>query len=173
MVDLFGVLLSRFRFALGEFRDPAGAVPIGNEDVRIGIDEAAVRCAERARLDAARIEVVIRPLRLLRIVAQKSNRHVVSIEDGNAPFQFRHHRVITFETDLAGRAQVLGHRADVFAIKVEVAQAPVFPIAYQQQRLLVTQVEGKAMRTVELPFTVSFLRKASPFWSKRKMRESP
>ena len=78
MVDPFGVLLSRFRFALGEFRDPAGAVPIGNEDVRIGIDEAAMRCAERARLDVARIEVAIR-CRGTRRQASRATRDVWAV----------------------------------------------------------------------------------------------
>jgi hypothetical protein len=51
-----------------EFRDPARAVPIGNENVPIGIDEAAVCRAEQVRLDVVRIEFVIRPLCRLRII---------------------------------------------------------------------------------------------------------
>lgn len=146
---------------LGEFRDSASVVPIRNEDVRIGIDEAAVRCAEHARSDLIRIEFIIRPLRFLRIVTQESNWHVIAIENGNAPFQFRHDRVISIETELAWPPQVLGHGANVFAVQVEVAQTAVFAIAHQQQRLVITEIHAKAVTAVELPFAVPFLGKGS------------
>src|SRR5438874_5060040 len=153
--------VSRFGSALSEFCDSASMVPIRNEDVCIGINEAAVRCAEHARLDVGRIEFIIRPLQLLRIIAQKSNWCVVSIQNGNAAFQFRNHSIMAVKADLAWPPQVLGHGADVFAIKVEMAQAPVFAIAYQQQGLIIAQVKSETVRTVELPFMVSFLREAS------------
>jgi hypothetical protein len=122
--------VSRFGYALDEFRDSTSVVPIRNEDVCIGIDEAAVRCAKHARFDVARIEFIIRPLRFLRIVTQKSDRCVVSIKNGDAALQFRNHCIVAVKAGLAGTAQVLGYRTHVFAIKVEVAQAPVFAIAY-------------------------------------------
>ncbi len=73
--------------APGQFGDSAGLVPIRNKDVPLGIDEAAVGSAEDGCLDVVWIKIVLCPLRLLRIVAQKSNRHVVAIENGNPSFQ--------------------------------------------------------------------------------------
>jgi hypothetical protein len=64
----------------------------------------------------------------------------------------------------------LGHRADVFAVQVEVAQPPVFPIANHQQRLAVTHVDSQPVRTVELPLTVSFLRKREGRISRLELR---
>ena len=142
--------------APGKFRDSPGVVPIRYKYVRVRINEAAVCGAEYAYFDVIGIEFVIRPLRFLRIVAEESDRHIVSIEDGNAPFEFRHHCIIVLQTDLARASQVLGHGADIFAIQVEVAQAPVFAVAYQQQRLAISHVESEAVTTIELPFTISF-----------------
>lgn len=69
-----------------EFRDPTRAVPIGDENVSIGIDEAAVRRAEQVRLDVVRIEFVVSPLCRLRIITEERNRHIVPIKYRNATF---------------------------------------------------------------------------------------
>ena len=74
--------------ALREFRNSASLVPIGNEDVRVGIDVATVGRAEHGRADFVRIEFVPRPLRFLRIVSQKGDRRVVAIDYCDASFSF-------------------------------------------------------------------------------------
>lgn len=55
--------------SLGELGNPSGVVPIGNEDVPIGIDKTAMGCAEDVCMDVMRIEFVLRPLRFQWIIA--------------------------------------------------------------------------------------------------------
>ena len=115
-----------------EFGDAASLVPVGDEDVFVRIDKAPVSSAEHGCIDVMRIEFVLRPLRLQRIVAEECNWHVVFVENRDSPFQFRNDRVIPPHAHLARTAQMMGHGADVFPIEIEMAKTPVFAIAYQQ-----------------------------------------
>jgi hypothetical protein len=91
-----------------------------------------VRRTEDCGRNAVGAELVVGPLALLRIIADEGNGRVVLIEDCDSPLQLRNDGVVSVETDLAGATQVLCDVAYEFAVKVEVAEAKVFPVAYQE-----------------------------------------
>ena len=69
-----------------QFRDAAGLVPVGNINVGLQIDEAAVCGAEKYRGYVTGLELIIGPLRFLRIVAEEGYGSVIAVEDGDAAF---------------------------------------------------------------------------------------
>src|SRR5437588_316860 len=86
--------------------------------------------------------LVSRPLALLRVVADKRDRHIVLVEDRNPALQLRDDGVVPMKTNLARTPQMLRDVANERAVKVKVAEAKVFPIADKQQRLIVALVHG-------------------------------
>src|SRR4051794_9046349 len=84
-----------------QLHHPARLVPVRDINIRIPIDKAPMRRAERSRSNALWLKIVIRPLLLIWIVPQKRNRHIVSIEHRYAPLQLRHDRIIPMQRDLA------------------------------------------------------------------------
>lgn len=69
-----------------EFGDAAGLVPIGNVDVGLCIDVAAVGSAEKDWRDIGGLQLIVGPLRLLGIVAEECDGGVVAIKNGGAAF---------------------------------------------------------------------------------------
>ena len=117
-------------------------IPVCDEDVRVPVNVASVGGAEDVCGNAVGAELVVSPLVLLRIVPDKGDRHVVLVENRDPPLQLRDDGVVTMKTDLARSTQVLGDVADELAVKVKVAEAKVFPIADQEERLIVTRVDS-------------------------------
>ena len=101
-----------------------------------------MRCTENVCGNIVGTELVIRPLALLRVVADKRDRYIVLVEDRNPALQLRDDGVVAMKTNLARTPQVLRDVANERAVKVKVAEAKVFPIADKQQRLIVALVHG-------------------------------
>src|ERR1700761_7857462 len=87
--------------ASDKFRNTAGVVPVGHIDIGMGIDQAAMRGTEGRARDLAWIDLVVSPLRGTRVVAEKGDRRVVSVENGQASFELRDDRIVPMETCLA------------------------------------------------------------------------
>jgi hypothetical protein len=121
--------------------NPSGLVPIRHEDVCLEIDEASVRCAEHGGIDRVRIKVVLRPLRFLRIIANEGDRNIVSVKNRGASFQFRNHSIVAVKAHLARSTKMLGNRAYVAAIQIEMAETAILTITDQKKRLIVARVE--------------------------------
>jgi hypothetical protein len=68
--------------------------------------------------------------------------------------------MIAVEADLTGTTHVLRDVAYEFSIKVEVAEAQVFAIANQQQRLIVTCIHSQPMAAVALSVLATLSREA-------------
>ena len=90
-----------------------------------------MRGTEDGDRDICGLETVVGPLSFLRIVSNKSDRHVVLIEDRDPALQFRDDSLIAVETNLARAAQMLCNMAYKFSIEVEVAQTKVLPVTDQ------------------------------------------
>jgi hypothetical protein len=60
-----------------------------------------MRCTENACGNIVGTELVILPLALLRVVADKRDRHIVLVEDRNPTVQFRDDGVVPMKTNLA------------------------------------------------------------------------
>lgn len=133
----------------GQSTYPAGVVPVRDVDVSLAIDEAAVGGTEAGRIDGGGIDIVVGPLRLQRIIAEKCDRYVVVIEDSDASFEFRDDGVVAEKADLAGATEVLRDGVDVFAVKIEVAEAAIFAIANEQKRLAVARIKGEPVAAVQ------------------------
>jgi len=117
-------------------------IPIGHVNIRLVVYIAPMRCTENACGNIVGTELVIRPLTLLRVVADKRDRHIVLVEDRNPTLQLRDDGVVPMKTNLARTPQMLRDVANELAVKVKVAEAKVFAIADQQQRLIVALVHG-------------------------------
>ena len=120
----------------------------------------AVRGTEDGCGNALGAEFVVGPLALLRIVPDKGDGHVVLVEDRDPPMQLRDDGVVSVKTDLARTAHVLRDVADEFAVKVKVAEAEIFPIADQEQRLIVTRVDSQSMTAIALSVLGALAREA-------------
>ena len=68
-----------------QFRNSSRPVPVRDIDISVSVDEAAVGRTECRRTDCTGFNIVIRPLCLLRIVAEKRDRDIVAIKDRSAP----------------------------------------------------------------------------------------
>src|SRR5271168_890272 len=99
-----------------------------------------MRSSEQRGRNIAGRYLVIGPLRLLWVVAEKGDRRVVVVEDSHAPLEFRNHNVVAIEARLAGAAQVLRDRADKLAVKIDVAQAAVLAVADQHKWLVIARI---------------------------------
>lgn len=108
--------------------DTTGAVPIGDVNIGVLVDEAAMGSAEDCGRDLGGIDGVISPLLFVAIIAEEGDRNVVLIKNGHTAFQFRNYRVISIETDLAGTAQMLSYCPDELSIEVKVAETAVFAV---------------------------------------------
>src|SRR6266567_3994054 len=71
-----------------ELGHAAGVVPIGDIDVCVAVNEAAMCSAESGRADGLGIDVVVGPLRFLWIVTEEGNGGVVMVEDCGSTFEF-------------------------------------------------------------------------------------
>jgi len=151
-----GLRMGAARGASREFGDAAGLVPVRDVDVGLLVDVASVGGAEECWGDVAGLQVVVCPLLMVGIVAEESYGGIVAIEDGDAAFKFRDDGVVAMEAYLAWAAQMLGDGADESSIEVEVAEAAVFAVAYEEQRLVVAGVEGEAVAAVEKAFGCAF-----------------
>src|SRR5205085_218755 len=112
------------------------SVPIRDVNISILIDVASMGRAEYRRRDILRIHVVISPLGFLRVVSQKRHRHIVFIKNRDSPLQLRHDGVVFMETHRARAAQVERDVANKFDIQIKMTEPKVFPVAYQEERLI-------------------------------------
>ena len=104
-------------------------IPIRHVNIRLAVDIAPMRGTENACGNIVGTELVIRPLALLRVVAEKRYRHIVLVEDRNPALQLGDDGVVPMKTNLARTPQMLRDVANELAVKVKVAEAKVFPIA--------------------------------------------
>ena len=104
-------------------------VPVGYVDIGLTIDKAAVGCAEGGRINSLRVKIVVGPLRLVRIVAEKSYGGIVTIEYGDSAFEFGHDGEVAMQTYLTGTTQMLRDGTDVIPVEIEVAKAAILAIA--------------------------------------------
>ena len=140
---------------------PTCAIPIGDIDIGRAINKTAMSCAERGRSDRLGIQIIIGPLGLVRIVAEKGDRRVVAIEYSHATFEFRDDGVVAMKRRLARTAKVLRDRVDVLSVEIEVTQPAIFAIANEKQRLVVTRVESDSVTAVKQPRRRAFAGVAS------------
>ena len=115
-----------------------------------------MRGTEDGDRDICGLETIIGPLSFLRIVSNKSDRHVVLIEDRDPALQFRDDSVIAMETNLARATQMLCNMAYKFSIEVEVAETEIFPVTHQKKRLVIACVDGEPMTAVALAVLSAF-----------------
>ena len=133
-------------------------IPIGNIDVNIAIDKTPMSCAKYSRGDGVRVEVVVRPLHFLRIVAEKGDRHIVVVEDDDTTFEFGDNSAVTAKADLAWAAEMPCNGAHIFPVEIEVAKTTIFTITDQEQRLIIAGVESETVTAVEQAGIGSFAR---------------
>ena len=119
-----------------------------------------MRGTEDGDRDICGLETIISPLNFLRIVSNKSDRHVVLIEDRDPALQFRDDGVIAMETNLARAAQVLRDMTDELSVEVKVAETEILPVTDQKKRLIVTYVDSEPMTAVALSVFSAFAREA-------------
>src|ERR1700733_13584816 len=98
--------------------------------------------------DCAGKQLVICPLVVVGIVTQKGDRDVVLVEYRDPSFQFGNYGVVTPKTHLAGTTQMEGEVGYEFAIEIVMTETTVFPVAYQQERLIVTRVHSQPVAAV-------------------------
>jgi len=132
-----------------EFGDPAGLVPVRDIDVSFMIHEASMRRTKSSGRDAVRSKGVVSPLGLLRVVAEKGDRNVVSVEDDNTSFKFGDDGVVTVKADLAGPSKMLCDGTNIFSVEVEMAESTILPIADKKKGLVVTRVERETMTAIK------------------------
>lgn len=118
----------------------AGVVPIGYIDIGSLVDVASMCGTEESGGDFAGLKLIVGPLLFLWVVAEESHWRVIAVKNGDAAFELRYHSEISKKAYLAGAAQMLRDGADELTIEIEVAQAAVFAIANQHQRLIVARV---------------------------------
>src|SRR5579859_5017139 len=135
----------------GQLRDSSNMVPVRDVHIARLVEVASMRSAEDSRRNTFRTQPVVRPLALLRIVAQKGHRHIVLVNDRDPPLQLRHNRMIAMKTHLARAPQMLRDVANELSIEVEMTQAKILAIAYQQQRLIVTCIHRQPMTAIAFP----------------------
>ena len=82
-------------------------IPVRNINAAMLIDVASVCRAEKCRCDIVRLELVVGPLTLFRIVPKKSNGHIIPVENGHAPFQLGDDSKVSVKTHLAWPTQML------------------------------------------------------------------
>ena len=63
-------------------------IPVGDIDIGLLIDVAAVSSAEERGGDFARLELIVGPLVFVWIIAKKGHRSVIAVEDRDAAFEF-------------------------------------------------------------------------------------
>ena len=115
-----------------------------------------MRGAEDGDRNICWLETVVSPLSLLRIVSNKSHRHVVLIEDRDPALQFRDNSVIAVETNLARAAQVLRDVTDELSVEVEVAETEILPVTDQKKRLVIACVDGESVTAIALSVFSAF-----------------
>jgi hypothetical protein len=71
-----------------QFGYATGPIPIGYVNVRFLVNKTSVRRAECRGRDFIRVYVVVCPLRLLRIVAEKGHWNIIAIENRDSSFEF-------------------------------------------------------------------------------------
>ena len=119
-----------------------------------------MRGTEDGDRDICGLETIVGPLSLLRIVSNKSDRHVVLIEDRDPTLQFGDDGVIAMETNLARTAQVLRDMTDELSVEVKVAETEILPVTDQKKRLIVACVDGESVAAVTLSVLSTFACKA-------------
>ncbi len=115
-------------------------IPVGHIDIGLLVDVASVCGAEKRGLNIARLELIVGPLFLLRVIAKKGNRRIIAVKNRDAAFELRDDREVSMKTYLARAAQMLRNGARKLAVKIEVAQTAILAIAHQHQRLVVARV---------------------------------
>ena len=116
------------------------------------------------------------PTGLVWIVPQEGHGNVVLVQNRDPSLQFRNHGIVTPKAHLARPPQMEGDVAHKFAVEIEMAQPAVFPVANQQERLIVARVHGQPMAAVAQAIRLSLAgigRPVFPALSNLKMRESP
>jgi hypothetical protein len=103
---------------------------------------ATVGCAEYRGLNVLRTKIVVRPLEFLRVISQKSDWNIVFIKDRDSTLQLRDYGVVSQEAHLTRAAQVQSDVAHKLAIEIEMAETKVFPVAHQQERLIIPRIDG-------------------------------
>src|ERR1039458_5404035 len=105
--------------------------------------------AERCGCNLSWQKLLVCPLCLLRVVAEESDRGIVLVEDGDAPFQFRDHRIVPMKAHLAWAPQMQSDCAHELSVEVKMTKPAVLSVAYQQQRLVVKRLDSQPMVAVE------------------------
>src|SRR5450631_1270955 len=141
-----------------ELGDTACLIPVGDVDVEVLVNVASMGGAEEDWGDFAGLELVVGPLCALRIVAEESDRGIVLVENGDAAFQLGDDSVVTVKANLARPAKMLSYGAHELSIEVEMTEAAILAIAYQQQRLVVAHIDSKSVVAVEEAFCVALAR---------------
>ena len=92
-------------------------IPVGHVNIRLVVYIAPMRCTENACGNIVGTELVIRPLALLRVVADKRDRRTALVDDRNPTLQLRDDGVVPMKTNLAQTPQMLRDVASELAVK--------------------------------------------------------
>ena len=143
-----------------QFGDPAGLIPVGNVNICALVYVAAVCRAKDSCWDVLRTKLVFGPLTLLWVITDERDGHVVLVEDRDPPMQLRNDRIVSMETDLARTAHMLRNVSHEFAVKIKVAKPKIFPVADQEQRLIVARVNSQSVAAIAFSVFSAFSREA-------------
>ena len=133
--------------------------PLGDDDVAVLIDGAAVGRVDDAGFPFGLGKAVVGAVFFVNLVAELSGDVAGFVQEGDAALEFGKERVIATDVDGRGHAEVFLDDADEVAFEVPMFDAIVVAIANEE--ILVARIVGDAVAGFEFPF--GFARAAEGF----------